>query len=65
MAREKASYGPGAKVLWCRRQSLDSYDLEYTVRSAAGVENLLLSRTTLCACASSVFAWSRSERKAS
>lgn len=38
MALEKARCGAGAQVMGCRRYSLDSYDLEYTVRSAAGVD---------------------------
>ncbi len=38
MALEKAKLGADAKVLTCRRRSLDSYDLTYTVRSAAGVD---------------------------
>lgn len=38
MALEKARCGVGARVMGCRRLSLDSYDLEFTVRSAAGVE---------------------------
>lgn len=38
MALEKARFGSGAEVQGCRRQSLDSYDLEYTVRSSTGVE---------------------------
>lgn len=38
MALEKARFGSGAQVKGCRRQSLDSYDLEYTVRSSTGVE---------------------------
>jgi len=38
MALEKARGGSGAQVMGSRRRSLDSYDLEYTVRSAAGVE---------------------------
>lgn len=38
MALEKARCGTGAQVLGCHRQSLDSYDLEYTVRSATGVQ---------------------------
>lgn len=39
MALEKARCGAGAQVVGSRRRSLDSYDLEYTVPSAAGVEN--------------------------
>lgn len=38
IALEKARCGAGAQVMVCRRQSLDSYNLEYTVRSAAGAE---------------------------
>lgn len=38
MALEKAKLGAGAKVLTCRRRSLNSYDLTYTVRSVAGVD---------------------------
>ena len=38
MALEKARCGAGAQVMGSRRRSLDSYDLEYTVRSAAGVD---------------------------
>lgn len=38
MALEKALCGAGAQVMGSRRRSLDSYDLEYTVRSAAGVD---------------------------
>ena len=36
MALEKARLGDGSQILECTRQALDSYDLTYKVRSAAG-----------------------------
>lgn len=42
MALEKARCGPDAQVLGCHRQSLDSYDLEYKVRSATGVQKTVV-----------------------
>ena len=36
MALEKAKLGVGSQVVECARHALDSYDLAYQVRSAAG-----------------------------
>lgn len=42
MALEKARLGDGSQILECTRQALDSYDLTYKVRSAAGAVEVVL-----------------------